>query len=131
MKLSEKLKEIYTSGDTFTVLQLLDKLIKEVDKYEIEKTSMFVHKLRVGFRETGSVREIHITNTNPERMTINDILNDLAGGQIVKVYYNATDTVLSYYEGSTNLICTDVNLTTHARTTYTVNAILAQEVKAI
>jgi hypothetical protein len=96
MRLSDKLKEIYTSGDTFTVLQLLDKLIKEVEKYEVEKTSMYVHTLRVGFSGSGAVREIHITNTNPERMTIDDILNDLAGGQIIDVYFNATDTILSY-----------------------------------
>ena len=131
MRLSEKLKEIYTSGDTFTVLQLLDKLIKEVEKYEIDNIKIYVHTLTVGFRETGSVRQINITNTNPNRMTIDDVLSDLAGGQIIDVNFNGSDTILSYYEGSTNLICTDVNLTTHARTRLTVGSILGQNVKEI
>ena len=65
MRLSEKLKEIYTSGDTFTVLQLLDKLIKEVEKYEIDNIKIYVHTLTIGLTPGGSVRQINITNTNP------------------------------------------------------------------
>ena len=130
MRLSDKLKEIYTSGDTFTVLQLLDKLIKEVENYEVEKTSMYVHTFTVDLG--GPVREFNFTNTNSDNMSISDITNDLAGGQIIDVYFNGTDSVLSYYEGSSNtLYCRDVNLTTGARTSYTVSSILSQSVKAI
>ena len=34
MRLSDKLKSIFTSGDDYTVLQLLNKMIEEIKKYE-------------------------------------------------------------------------------------------------
>ena len=36
-RLSKVLKDIYTSDDKYTVLQLLHKFIKELEKYEVEK----------------------------------------------------------------------------------------------
>lgn len=44
MKLSDKLKSIFTSGDVFTVLQMLNKMIEEIEDYE---TSGSGEKLKV------------------------------------------------------------------------------------
>lgn len=38
MTLSDKLKTIYTSGNDYTVLQLLNKLIEEIKAYEIQES---------------------------------------------------------------------------------------------
>lgn len=41
--LAGKLRNIYSSGNEMTVLTLLDKLIKEVEKYEAEQGQIFYH----------------------------------------------------------------------------------------
>lgn len=47
MSLSAKLKSVFTSSDTFTVLQLIDKLISTVKDYEVESVPLYRHTLQV------------------------------------------------------------------------------------
>lgn len=46
MSLAKQLKSIFTSGDQFTVLTLINKLIEEVEKYE-ETVTLYVHKISI------------------------------------------------------------------------------------
>ena len=43
---AKKLKSIYTSGDNYTVLTLLEKLIAAVEEYEIEYTA-YLHEVKI------------------------------------------------------------------------------------
>lgn len=45
--LSQYLKTIFTSGEQYTVIQLLNKLIQEVEKYEIETISIYRHLVTI------------------------------------------------------------------------------------
>lgn len=46
-RLSKVLRDIYTSGNEYTVLTLLDKLIDAVEKYEVEATAIYRHEIHV------------------------------------------------------------------------------------
>jgi hypothetical protein len=132
MRLSDKLKEIYTSGDTFTVLQLLDKMIKEVEKYEVENTAVYQHVINIAF-ESGTHR-ITLINTNPDVMSISDIVDYLGEyGQILTVDFDGVNPVLCYFHlgNGASLTCTAINLTTDERTNTNAVSIIEQNVKEI
>lgn len=75
MKLSEKLKTIYTQGDTFTVLQLLNEMIKTVESYEQETQSdLYMHNIRFVLTGDGLDSTICIyTNSSDELNTMDKI----------------------------------------------------------
>lgn len=132
MRLSDKLKEIYTSGDTFTVLQLLDKLIKEVEKYETGVTGLYRHKFSIDFN--GPHYDVMLINTYPGNdMTIADILEYLeSGDQLYNVEFNGTNYVLDVFRKvNDDLKCTAVNLNTGNGTNYTAVSIDSQSVEDI
>lgn len=134
MRLSDKLKAIFTSGDTYTVLQLLNKLIKEVENYEVEKTAVYKHVINIAF-ESGTHR-ITLINTNPDVMSISDIVEYLGEfGQVLTIEYTGADIALCYFHvgnvAPNYLAHTTINLRTNEReTTYAVN-IIEQSVKEI
>ena len=132
MKLSDKLKSIFTSGDSYTVLQLLNKLIKEVEDYEVEQTGVFVHTITIDF--SGHPLTINVINTNPENnMSISDVIDTLAGGQVIKLALTSgVETLYCVEKGSFNtLICNVVNLVSGVGTSYLALSITSQSVKEI
>lgn len=62
MKLSDKLKSVYTTGDQYTVLTLLKALIKAIEEYETEEhvTSLYLHTLTVSIEGEVSTFKVKI-----------------------------------------------------------------------
>lgn len=78
MKLSQKLKSIFTSGDQFTVLTLLNKLIKEVEEYEAEEgQTLYTHCVQLRF-ENAKANFMFMSHSSTPLDTITAITGWLA-----------------------------------------------------
>ena len=64
MKLSEKLKSIYSSENTYTVLQLLQKMIEVVEEDEALH-GLYEHMLTVQGRDAPSTTIVKVITTSP------------------------------------------------------------------
>lgn len=64
-KLSDELKQIYASGDSFTVLKLLNKLIEKVDEY----SHGYIHDLVVRDIDNTNSFRLRILSTREEPFT--------------------------------------------------------------
>ena len=89
MRLSEKLKQIYTSGDVFTVLQLLQELIKAVKEFEDEwlNRGLFQHKLKFGDKECV------VVNTSSEAIESTEDIDDIYGATADVIASVSSDTI--------------------------------------
>ena len=68
MSLSSKLKSVFTSGDQYTVLTLLQKMIETIDKYE--NAPLYEHRLNVNFGDTN--KDIRALSYLPS-LTVSDL----------------------------------------------------------
>ena len=74
MSLASRLKKIYTEGDQYTVLQLLNKLIKEIENYEEEQgNKLYEHCLQVDDTTSAEIY-LKVINNKSEAMTASDVL---------------------------------------------------------
>ena len=73
MKLSEKLKSIYTTGDQYTVLTLLKALIEEIEAYEYQAEKLYEHCVRMTNTVSSEVLVTIINNSN-EKITAQEVL---------------------------------------------------------
>ena len=89
-KLSTKLKNIYTSGETYTVLTLLKKLIEAIEEFEDEELNkgLFQHKLK--FSDN---KECVVVNTSSEAITSTDEITDIYGSTSESTVEIVSDTV--------------------------------------
>lgn len=88
--LSARLKDIYTSGDTYTVLSLLKKLIDAIEEFEDEELNkgLFQHKLK--FADN---KECVVVNTSSEAITSTDEITDMYGSASSSTVEIVSDTV--------------------------------------
>ena len=74
-KLSKVLKDIYTSDNKVTVLQLLDKLIKAVEAYEVEKIieegPVYTHFVTLSC--SNGLINVTLTTTYDQELTLDNI----------------------------------------------------------
>lgn len=71
MKLSEKLKSLYSSENTYTVLQLLQKMIEAVEDYEL-LYNLYVHTITVQGQSQGSLSTtvVKVITTSPSKFAL-------------------------------------------------------------
>lgn len=91
--LSARLKDIYTSGDTYTVLSLLKKLIEVIEEYELDGFGEHLYQHKITIEVNGVSRECIIVNTNPAKLTTTENLDDLYGSKTSEIYYVLSDDV--------------------------------------
>lgn len=108
MSLASRLKKIYTEGDQYTVLQLLNKLIKEIEDYEEEQgNKLYEHRLEID--DTTSA-EIYLTvvNDKSEAMTESDVLAYFRNGGPIPIACTGFDddhsVVYAAYTQGTQLV---------------------------
>lgn len=74
-RLSKVLKDIYTSGNKYTVLQMLDKMIKEVEKYEVDKVieegPVYTHFVTLSC--SNGIINLELTTTYDQQLTIDNL----------------------------------------------------------
>lgn len=97
MKLSEVLKSVFTSGESYTVLQLLNKMIKAVEDYESEN---WQHTLTLKFNggggSPGTETILTIRNNSEDDLTKEDLFKFIKGRQIIR-FTNAEDAIIDCY----------------------------------
>lgn len=93
MSLSARLKSIYASGDAFTVLKLIEELIKAIEEYELKGIgkNLYRHHLTIQVGDTN--RKCTIVNTSGEKLTTTEKLDDLYGAKTDEIYYVLEDEV--------------------------------------
>ena len=69
MKLSEKLKSIYSSENTYTVLQLLQKMIEVVEESEAVH-GLYEHKITVQGQGAPSTTVVKVITTSPNKFAM-------------------------------------------------------------
>lgn len=122
-RLSEKLMQVYTSGDSMTVLALLNKLIKTVEDYEIEESDkhLYRHNIKLNFSDSGGpyVTYFDIYTDSSEAFTLDALLTSALGDITANgCYYSAQSATgytiahvtLGYYPNSQSY----VNIVTNA-----------------
>ena len=82
-RLSEKLMQVYTSGDSMTVLALLNKLIKTVEDYEAEELDkhLYRHNIKLNFTDSNGpcVAYFDIYTDSSEAFTLDALLTSGLG----------------------------------------------------
>ena len=99
-RLSEKLMQVYTSGDSMTVLALLNKLIKTVEDYEAEESDkhLYRHSIRLSFTDSVGpcVTYFDIYTDSSEAFTLDALLTSSLGDITANGIYNGTSSSVGY-----------------------------------
>lgn len=95
MSLGKRLKTIYTSGDTYTVLELIKKLIDEVENYEEEQNSKRLYRHEIVYETPSGNKQLTIVNTSRVALLDTSDMKDLYGTSSETVFNIVSDNVVA------------------------------------
>lgn len=98
-RLSQELKQVYASGDSMTVLTLLNKLIKTVEEYEdSNETHLYRHSIKLNFADSGGpcVAYFDIFTDYSEAFTLDALLTSALGDITASGCYYSAQSATGY-----------------------------------
>lgn len=103
--LSKILKDIYTSGDKMTVLQLLRKMIDEIENYEVDTIQLYRHLVQIRTVNGSLLFVSYSANSTPVTMDTPTALDNLIPEARTK-YYPCVGYYKVFTEGEGYTFCT-------------------------
>lgn len=126
MKLSEVLKSVFTSGESYTVLQLLNKMIKAVEDYESEN---WQHTLTLKFNGGGGSpgTEVNLTikNNSEDDLSKEDLYKFIKGTQIIR-FISAETGIIYCYDTTASTVILSISRIGIGASTYYLDSIISQ-----